>query len=215
MERLELTTRNTAECVQRSADILSRGGAILYPTDTIYGLGADAFSDAAVDTVIAIKGRDQRKPIHCIVADIAMAENYAEFSDDARLLAKAFLPGALTLVLKKKPDVAHGIGRYRNTIGIRIPDNAFCLALARAFGRPFTTTSANKAGMPHAPSVDGILEQLGAVASRIDLVIDAGDMMPRLASTVVDLSGEEPVILREGAIPAADVWNAIRAERDN
>lgn len=212
MERLKLTEGNTAVCVERSAEILKNGGVVLYPTDTLYGLGADAFSDTAVDKVTAIKGRDQRKPIHCIVADIAMAENYAEFSDDARSLAKKFFPGALTLVLKKKPEVSHGIGRYRNTIGIRIPDNDFCLALARAYDRPFTTTSANKAGMPHALSVDGILEQLGAVAARIDLVVDAGDVLPRLASTVVDLSGEEPVILREGATDVAEIWNTLRDE---
>ncbi|HEY4516959.1 MAG TPA: L-threonylcarbamoyladenylate synthase [Candidatus Paceibacterota bacterium] len=222
MERLELNDASMGECVQRAAAVLARGGVIIYPTDTLYGLGADAFSDEAVGAVYAIKGRNENKPIHCVVADMEMAGRYAEVSDDARLLAKEFFPGALTLVLsakggsasggKKKPEFGHGIGRYRNTIGIRIPDNEFCLSLAREFGQPFTTTSANAAGKPHAFSINGILEQLGAVAARIDLTVDAGDILPRMASTVVDLSGEEPVILREGAIPVADVWNAIRAE---
>ncbi len=211
-ERIELTDRNLSQVVQQAAEVLAHGGVIVYPTDTLYGLGADAFSDEAVDKVISIKGREQRKPIHCIVEDMEMAGEYAEVSDDARLLAKAFFPGALTLVLKKKAEFEHGIGRYRNTIGIRIPDNTFCIALARAFGRPFTTTSANTTGEPSAFSVSGILEQLGTAANDVELAVDAGERLPCMASTVVDLSGEEPVILREGAIEVADIWNTLRAD---
>ena len=213
MERLELTDASMRQCVRRAADTLKPGGIILYPTDTLYGLGADAFSDEAVDKVIHIKERAPRKPIHCVVADMAMAARYAEVSDDARLLAKAFFPGALTIVLKKLPQFTHGIGRHRDTIGIRIPDNQFCLSLASVLDAPFTTTSANTSRKPDVFSIDKILEQLGESAQRIDLIVDTGEMFPRMASTVVDLSGESPVILRERAIPAADIWNAIRAEQ--
>ena len=229
MERLKLTPNTLETAVEAAAIILEQGGVILYPTDTLYGLGADAFSDEAVHNVYEIKGRDERKPIHCIVADIAMAEEYADISADARLLFERLVPGGLTVILKKKPHVSQGIGRDIETIGIRIPNNVFCRQLVKEFGRPFTATSANVAG--HAPerSVDEILKQFSyssilpsfAEASeekqktRIDLIIDAGELPASQPSTVVDLSGEEPVILREGVIPAADVWNAILEMRDN
>ena len=215
MEHLILEKAALDACVRRAAAILRNGGVVLFPTDTLYGLGADAFSDAAVDTIYAIKGRDENKPITCIVADIAMAEEYAEVTNDARLLFQRLLPGGLTVILKKREGVAGGVARGIETIGIRIPKNDFCAQLARAFGKPFTATSANVSGLAPKRSLSDILEQLGESAEMIDLIIDAGELPPSAPSTVVDLSGEEPVILREGAISAADVWNAIRAERDN
>jgi len=228
-ERIGLTHKNLRESVQKAANALLQGGVILYPTDTLYGLGADAFSDEAVDKVYEIKGRDEKKPTHCIVADTEMAEKYAEVTADARLLFERLLPGGLTIILKKKAGVEGGIARGIATIGIRIPKNEFCLQLARAFGKPFTATSANLAGREHERNVDSILEQLshssisrpteqsfGRVQkTRIDLIIDAGELPASPPSTVVDLSGEEPMILREGVIPSADIWNAIRDTRDN
>jgi|SRR3989344_4897956 len=214
MERISLESGLDA-CVKKSAEVLKSGGMILFPTDTLYGLGADAFSDAAVDKIYAIKGRDEKKPIHCIVTDIAMAEEYAEVTDDTRLLFERLLPGGLTVILKKREAVVGGIARGLDTIGIRIPNHDFCAQLAHAFGRPLTATSANISGLEPKRSLSDILEQLGDSAQKIDLIVDAGDLPPSAPSTVVDLSGEEPAILREGAISVADVWNAIRSERDN
>ena len=215
MERIELDDESINVATTRASKVLRNGGVVMYPTDTLYGLGADAFSDKAVDKIYAIKGRDEKKPIHCIVADIAMAEEYAEVTDDARLLFERLLAGGLTVILKKREAVVGGIARGLDTIGIRIPHNDFCIQLAGAFGEPFTATSANLAGHEHQWSVEAILKQLGPNAEIIDLIIDAGELPPSAPSTVVDLSGEEPLIVREGAIAAADIWNAIRAERDN
>lgn len=131
----------------RAAQILASGGVILYPTDTLYGLGADALSDEAVAKIKRIKGRNEQKPIHAVVADMAMAERYAGVNNVARSLAQKFLPGPLTLILKKKEGIETGIARDMSTFGIRIPDNVFCLDLAREFGKPFTTTSANASGV--------------------------------------------------------------------
>ena len=144
-----------------------------------------------------------------------MAEEYAEVTNDARLLFERLLPGGLTVILRKRKNVRGGIARSIETIGIRIPHNDFCIQLAGAFGEPFTATSANLAGHEHQRSVEAILKQLGPNAEIIDLIIDAGELPPIAPSTVVDMSGEEPVILREGAIPSADIWNAIREEIDN
>ena len=221
MERIQLSEETMGECVEHAAHVLSGGGVIVYPTDTLYGLGADAFSDAAVDMIYEIKGRDEKKPMHCVVAGIAMAEEYAELTPDARLLLERLTPGPLTVVVRKRAGWGSGIARGIDTIGIRIPQNDFCLALARAFGKPFTATSANRAGEAPRRTIDAILGQLrNPYASLLqktsiedlDLVIDAGQLLPSRPSTVVDMSGEEPVTLREGAIPVSDVWNAIRAE---
>src|SRR3989344_5400572 len=219
MELLSLENGIEA-CAIRAKKILEEGGVVLYPTDTLYGLGADAFFDKAVDTIYEIKGRDETKPIHCIVADLAMAEKYAVVTADAKLLFQRLLPGGLTVILKKSARGQSafggqrssncGIGRGMDTIGIRIPKNDFCVDLAQAFGKPYTATSANLAGEQHLRSVDAILEQLGNLARKIDLVVDAGELPPSAPSTVVDLSGEEPVILREGAVSVADIWNTIR-----
>lgn len=230
MESIELA-KDIGGAVKKAVIVLRQGGIVLYPTDTLYGLGADAFSDEAVDKVYAIKGRDEKKPIHCIVADIEMAREYAEVTDDARLLFERLLPGGLSVILRKRKGIEGGIARDMETIGIRIPKNDFCVQLAREFGKPFTATSANAAGQPPLSSIDAILEQLSysnvlppervTPFSRagknigIDLAVDAGALPESKPSTVVDLTGEEPVILREGAAAAADVWNAIRVERDN
>src|SRR3989338_1303872 len=222
MEVLNLKKQSVTACVKDAVTELQAGGVIIYPTDTLYGLGADALSDKAVGKVYKIKGRDERKPVHAIVADIKMIEKYAEVPDMARMLAKEFLPGPLTLILKKKAGIKTGIAKGISKIGFRIPRNKFCLALAKKYGKPFTTTSANTSGHKTERTVQAILEQLGirrhfnilenVRMSPIELVTDAGGVPERQPSTVVDLSGKEPVILREGAIPAADIWNLLGTE---
>jgi len=197
-----LTAGNIGEAVGRAAEVLRAGGVVLYPTDTLYGLGAHAFSDEAVAKVYAIKGRDEKKPVHCVVANLAMVEKYAEVNELARSLAEKFLPGPLTLILKKNQEFTTGIAKEIETIGIRIPKNDYCLALARAFGSPYTTTSANVAGAASERSVAGIVAQLGERAAMIDLAIDAGELPEALPSTVVDVSEGDIRVLREGAVPA-------------
>jgi len=191
--------------VGTAAAILASGGVILYPTDTLYGLGADALSDKAVTKVYAIKGREAGKPVSCIVADLTMAEAYVEIPEPARALARRFLPGPLTMILKKKKSINTGIARDIDTIAIRIPDHSFCLTLARAYGKPITTTSANRSGEKSELSTDKILAQLGSVASTIDLVIDGGALPESSPSTIVDMSSGEMIIMRQGAlrIPSA------------
>jgi L-threonylcarbamoyladenylate synthase len=198
-----------SEAATSAALALQHGDVVLYPTDTLYGLGVDALSDDAVAKIYAIKGRDEHKPIHAIVADLDMAERFAYIDGVARILADRFLPGALTLILKKKPGIETGITKGIDTFGIRIPDNAFCKQLTDAFGGPITTTSANRAGMTPLRTVDGILEQLGDHAPGIAICVDAGEMPVRAPSTVVDCSGEHPIILRVGAIPESDIWDAL------
>ena len=227
MERLALTQASVEDAAARAGALLPAGGVILYPTDTLYGLGADALSDEAIAKLYSIKERDGSKPIHCIVADLAMAQTYGEFNETGRRLVKEFLPGPLTIVVEKKQGIDSGIARNIETIGIRIPDNEFCIALAREFGKPYTTTSANVSGMETPTIVEEILKQLSSLGfvnpnsglrnpnigneatDAIDLVIDAGELPASAPSTVVGVSGTDVVILREGAIPAGEIFEAL------
>lgn len=206
METIRLRDANTQEAATKAAAVLRSGGVVLYPTDTLYGLGADAFSDESVAKVYTIKARDEKKPIHCVVADLEAAGEFAEVNDVARKLAEKFLPGPLTLILKKRTKVDSGIAKGIETIGIRIPKNDFCLALAKKSG-PYTTTSANVAGAEDRRDVPAILAQLGEKASLIDLVIDAGELPEQKPSTVVDVSSGEIKILREGAISSSSIFS--------
>lgn len=212
MEVIRLNDSNILDAVARAARVLRAGGVILYPTDTLYGLGADALSDPAFEKVCMIKDRDERRPIHAVFESLAAAEAYAEISPLGRRLAEAFLPGPLTLVFKKKPSVTTGIGHNLSSIGVRIPNHAFCLALAREFGTPFTTTSANISGAESPSTFEGIEKQLGANTRFIDLAIDGGALPKYLRSTVVDVREQKPHILREGAISSAEIEKALGVE---
>ncbi len=191
--------------IARAAEVLTQGGLIIYPTDTLYGIGADAFSDSAVDALYALKGREPGKPTHCIMSDLEMAARYAVVDDAVRSVAEKYLPGPLTLILRKKLGVEGGIARGMETIGIRIPENRLCQELARAFGRPITTPSANKAGIEPKLEFENVIADLDA-----DLAIDAGPAPRSKPSTVIDLSSGTPIVLREGAIPAEEILSLFR-----
>lgn len=192
------------EAVSQTVRVLKDGGVVLYPTDTIYGLGADALSTAAIQKVYALKARDVGKPLHCIVADLEMAAKYAIVNDAARVIARKFLPGPLTLVLKKRDDAHPALSEGRAEFAIRIPDSTFCLEIARAFG-PFTTTSANLSGENPATTVLEILAQFADAAQGIDLIIDGGPAALGAPSTIVSLVSDSPEILREGAVPSREI----------
>jgi L-threonylcarbamoyladenylate synthase len=208
METIHLSHDNIPEAAEKAAAVIDRGGVVLYPTDTLYGLGADASRDDAVRTLYAIKGRPEGKPIHALVADAAMAARFGELTPAARALIYA-IEDPVSIIVKKQGRASGGIFRSLDTFGFRIASHPFCVALVRACGRPVTTTSANRAGTLPYRSVPEILEQLGAAAAGIDLVIDAGQLPQREASSIVDLSGAEPIILREGAVPAARIIAAL------
>ena len=202
MERLRA---DDPTAVARAAQILASGGVVLYPTDTLYGLGADAFSDEAVAKIYEIKGREQKKPIHAIVDSIGTVGRFALVNDAGNVLAEKFWPGALTLIFSKRENIEGGIARDIPTIGFRIPDNQFCLDVATLFGKPFTATSANKSTQQPQRSIENILLQVGLEARLIDLIIDAGELPERSPSSVVDVASGRAVLLREGAISAPEL----------
>ncbi len=186
---------------------LQNGEIVLFPTDTIYGLGVDALNVEALKKLRELKGRQEGKAVSIIVADMVMAEEYAEVSPLAQKLAAAFLPGKLTLVLKAKPNLPPELTAGTGTIGIRIPKHLLCLNLARELGRPLTATSANVSDKEPEKTPGKILAQFGERAGMISQVIDLGELPESLPSTVVDARGDKSIILREGAISQKQIEN--------
>lgn len=187
------------------------GGVILYPTDTVYGLGVDASNAEALERLVALKsGRVEEKGFLVAVADLDRASRYVEVTETAQRLADQFLPGPLTLILKTKHSFPPRLREERGaTLAIRIPDHIFCLELARMFERPYVTTSANICGMNANYSIDEVLTQLGERAKQIDLIIDGGVLAKRLPSTIVSIIGEKLEIVREGAISRESIQKTL------
>lgn len=199
MEIIRLDDENFAKTLKRATDILKRGGIVLYPTDTLYGLAVDALNRPALEKLRLLKGREKKKPISIVVPDVTDIETHAQLHQAARPLVERHLPGALTLVLPGRKHIPDEL-MLNGQIGIRIPDEAFARELARSLKRPVTATSANLAGLPTPSSVHAIIAQLGMGAHHVDLVIDAGERGGGTPSTVITFVNETPYILREGAI---------------
>ena len=170
---------------------LAGGGIILYPTDTLYALGADPDQPEAMEELFALKQRPQEKKVSYIFSDLEQIGQYARLTNTARSLAEKHLPGKLTIILQGKKDGTE-------TIGIRIPDNNFCRELAASYG-PITATSANISGEKELHTINEILRN---IPGGISVVIDGG-VLSGPASTVVDARGTAPKILRQGAVSLA------------
>lgn len=211
MEVIRLNKDNMQEAAARAVEVIRAGGIILYPTDTLYGLGADALSDRAVQKIFNIKSRSDSKPIHAIVSDLRMVARYAGANDESRSLIEKLPKGKATFIVPKKNGFDTGMCKGIPTFGFRIPDNEFCVALLQQFGGPITATSANVSGAPSGRRVSDILAQLGGKADNIDLVVDAGELPESKPSTVLDLSGDQLNILREGAIPTSEILATLRS----
>ncbi len=183
--------------IARAVALLRRGGVVGVPTDTVYGIGADPFHEGGVNRLYEIKGRDEAKAISILAADVAQVETVARLAGSARRLAERHWPGPLTLVLPRVAGAPAWLGdAERDTVGVRVPDHPIALGLLRASG-PLSVTSANQSGDPPSPGSEEAVEALG---DRIDLYLP-GPSGGGEASTVVDVTGSKPQILREGPVP--------------
>jgi L-threonylcarbamoyladenylate synthase len=184
--------------IKKAVAILNAGGVVAYPTDTVYGLGACMTDIQAVDRIFAVKGRPKGMALPVLLAEPAqIAEIVTAVMPAAKQLADTFFPGALTIILAKSafvPDVITGGGK---TVAFRIPNHPVPLALVRGLGKPIVGTSANLSGYPSALTAEEVKSQIG---DKIDMVINGGRCPGGIESTVIDLSGEKPVIRRLGAI---------------
>lgn len=176
-------------------DILKEGGVIAYPTDTIYGIGCDILNKKALEKIYLIKGRDKKKPMSFVCSDLGHISRYAKISNYAYRIMKRFLPGPYTFVLEASSQVPRMLMPKRKTVGIRIPDNNIALSIVSSLGNPIISTSANISGEDVISDPARIEEKLGHA---LDAIIDGG-MLSGDASTVIDLTGDAPEIIRKGA----------------
>jgi L-threonylcarbamoyladenylate synthase len=189
--------------IEKAVEFLSRGEVIAYPTETIYGLGADVLNRKAVKKIYDLKARDYGLPISILVADIAMLREYVkEVPDRALPLMHKFWPGALTILLPASEKIPRGLVTNTGRVGVRISSHPIASALVEKFGKPITTTSANLSGFPPSLSVKHIQKYFG---DKIPCIIDGGECEPTRGSTVVDVGEETMRIIRAGTIPAEDV----------
>jgi len=184
--------------VDRGISILKQGGIVAFPTDTVYGLGAGANLHRAVEQIYKLKGRPRNMALPLLLAHISQISEVAESVPPiVWLLARKFMPGALTVVLQKSKAVLDIITGGGTTVAVRVPAHPVPIALVDGLGMPVVGTSANLSGKPSDLTAGGVYAQFG---DKIDLVIDGGRCLGGRESTVVDITGERPVVLREGAI---------------
>ena len=184
--------------MDRAAEVLRGGGIVAFPTDTVYGVGADPFNVASLEAIFAAKGGPDEKPLALLVASPDDVRRLTpELSDAALRLMERFWPGPLTLVLPASPGLPPRLLSGRATVGARMPDHPVALALLRAFGGPLAVTSANRSGEPDATTADAVEAALGG---RIPLLLDGGETPGGSPSTVADLTVSPLRVLREGPI---------------
>ncbi|HEX4530820.1 MAG TPA: L-threonylcarbamoyladenylate synthase [Acidimicrobiia bacterium] len=185
--------------VGRAVDVLRGGGLVAFPTETVYGLGADASSAAAVRRLFAVKRRPAEHPVIVHLGDPALLSEWAaEVPDAAAVLARACWPGPLTVVVRRAARVPDAVTGGRDTVGLRVPDQPLALELLRAFGGGVAAPSANRFGRVSPTTAADVRADLGG---DVDLVLDGGPCRVGIESTIVDCTGPGPAILREGGVP--------------
>ena len=176
--------------INEAIDVLADGGVVLYPTDTVYGLGANIFDNAAVKKVFSIKKRSLLKPLSILVSDVNAIDLIAKVSLGQKNSMSQYLPGPYTFILNKKPIVPRVVTSGSSFVGVRVPDNEIACRLASIF--PITTTSANISDDDVLSNPQEILDQLNC---DVDLVIDVGDLKSKKASSIIDLTSFKPKIV--------------------
>ncbi len=180
--------------IQQAVDVLRSGGVIIYPTDTIYGLGCDITNKQAIERVQRIKGRDKKKSMSFVCADLTHISDYAKISNYAQRILKRCLPGAYTFVLPATRETPRVLQSKQKTIGLRIPNHPIPLALVSALGQPILSTSANRSEQEVISEPWMLENELGP---QVDLILECG-ALPMQASSVVSLIGDEAEVLRKG-----------------
>lgn len=206
MNEVTIIPSSDRACADEAVGVLRQGGLVCYPTDTVYGIGAAASDAAAVRKLFVLKGRSLDKPLPLLLADASDALRVAEVTPLAKTLARRFWPGALTIVMRKLPSYRSLALAGAATVALRVPDERLVVSIVRALGEPITGTSANRSGAPAPVTAAEVAFQLGPM---VDLIIDGGRRRSRLESTVIDITQERPVILREGALSREEVQEAL------
>lgn len=192
-----------AQKIEKGISILANGGIIAYPTDTVYGLGACYDNVQAIKRIYEAKNRPVNMPLPLLLAEVSWIERVTfSIPEVACQLIDSFLPGALTLVMKKSDNIPDIVSGGKETVAVRIPDHFITIALINGVGRPLIGTSANLNGHSSALSAEEVYNQLG---EKIDYILDGGVCPGGKESSIVDVTGKIPKLLREGAITKKDI----------
>ena len=201
-----MNTKRYISCTDELVGIMRGGGLVAVPTETVYGLAGNGLDEKAVAEIYEVKGRPEVKPLSLMVHDAASMERYCEnVPPQAYTLAKKFWPGPLTIVMKAKPCVPEIVRAGGETVGLRCPDHPLTLELLEKSGVPFAAPSANPSGEPSPKNADSVLKYFDG---KIDSVLDGGECGIGCESTLIDLSRTPYRILRQGALPAAEIADA-------
>jgi L-threonylcarbamoyladenylate synthase len=192
-----------------AANAVRSGGLVVLPTDTVYGIGADAFDSHAVAALLSAKGRGRDMPVPVLVGSWSTVDGLVlSVPQQARALIEAFWPGGLSLVLPQAPSLAWDLGNTRGTVNLRMPLHPVALDLLREVG-PMAVSSANRTGHPPAATVEQAREQLG---DSVSVYLDGGPSGEPVASTIVDLTQSQPRVLREGAVTVTELSDVLGVE---
>lgn len=203
METILLNELNYRDKLVLCNDILTKGEVIAFPTETVYGLGCDLFNESAVKKLYLLKGRDFNKPLTAHISDLKFVRDLTDsIPDEFFVLSDYFLPGPLTIILKKSKLIPDIVTAGLPTIGIRFPNNPIAIEIINNYGKPLAATSANMSGQSPAIESKNIIKNF---FNLIPLIIDGGLTINQVASTVIDISSDRFYILREGAIPKSEI----------
>lgn len=192
------------ESISEGAALIRAGKLVAFPTETVYGLGANALDDRAVASIFEAKGRPQFNPLIAHIPDFSWAAGFAEITETASRLARKFWPGPMTLVMKRRPDcpVSYLVSAGLDTVAVRLPGHATARALIEKAGVPVAAPSANISGTVSPTTAEHVRQGL---AGRVSLIIDGGPCAVGVESTVLDVTGEVPVLLRAGGLTVEDI----------
>jgi L-threonylcarbamoyladenylate synthase len=217
MERFQILSRCSADQINLAARSLINGKLVAFPTETVYGLGADARNKSAVARIYEVKGRPQDHPLIVHLHNLSAVEEWVrEIPEYAIFLARDFWPGPMTLILNRSTIAGDFITGGQETVGIRIPDHPIALALLTSFhelgGKGIAAPSANRFGHVSPTSALAVSEEIAEFLSVTDIILDGGDCHVGVESTIIDCTGDNPVILRPGAISEDMVQESAKVE---
>lgn len=202
---LEVNSKKPDEkAIEKAVTVIKNGGLVIYPTETCYGIGADAANERAIRRLRKIKRRFAKKPILIIVPDISMMKKYGVITKKVMLLIKKFMPGPLTIVVNKKNTVPKILNPKE--IAFRIPSNQIAYKLVNSFRKPITSTSANISGQTSLYKIKDVIETF---YGKVDFILDAGDLKRVKPSTVIDMK-DKPVMIRKGPISEKTILNKLK-----
>lgn len=207
MEYIDLKDNVDLERLRKPAEMIKEGKIVIFPTETVYGIGTNGFKSNSIKKIYEIKKRDFNKPISLLVNSIDMIQTVAkDITDLEYALINRFCPGPFTIILRKKKEVPDILTANGDTVGIRIPDSLIARMLIDYSGVPIATPSANISGKPSGTSIDNIMKDF---KDSVDCIIDNGESKLGIASTIVKVENKKPIILREGAIKKEEIFDFV------